>query len=135
MKSRVILLLLVLVVAVVFCWQIATAQPVVNSPVLPVPTTTTIQLPNAAVVPPRMLVDFVTINDARTGLPTRRVTVVDPETKRICVYSIALGGQNDGKIELLSVRHINTDLQVEVFNGMDPTPGQIQESLRNSSSR
>ena len=127
------LILLVSFVGIAFWWHQAEAQ----QPVIPAgtPPVTTIQLPGAAVVPPRMLVDFMTVDDPRTGLKSRRVTVVDPESRRICVYAVAIGGPNDGKVELLSVRHIHADLQIEVFNGVDPMPNQLEEMMKRSPAR
>lgn len=89
---------------------------------------TTVHVPNVPLVPPRWLVDFTTIVDARSGQPYRKVTIVDPETQRICVYSIDI----EGKIRLQNVRNVGPDLQVEFYDGYDPTPKEVREWLQKS---
>ena len=56
----------------------------------------------------------------------QQLTVVDAETKRLAVYHI----DSTGAIELRSVRNISGDLQIDVFNGVEPYPKDIRSLLR-----
>ena len=72
----------------------------------------------------RWIVDFAPIVDPTN--PARRlqaITVVDPESKRICVYHADL---LEGTVKLCSVRNIQGDLQFHEFNPTRPTPQEIQ---------
>ena len=76
----------------------------------------------------RWIADFTPLADSTN--PSRRlqaVTVVDPESKRICVYHVDL---MEGTIKLCSVRNIRGDLQFEQFNPTTPTPREIDEAQK-----
>ena len=82
------------------------------------------QLPEAS----RWIADFTSIADpTNPARGLRVVTVVDPESKRICVYHVDL---LDGKVKLCSVRNIRGDLQFEEFNPTTPTPVEINDFQR-----
>jgi len=55
-----------------------------------------------------------------------RVVVIDPQTRTMGVYDI---GQENGEIQLKSVRRINADLQMLEFNSGEPSPTEIQSRL------
>ena len=76
----------------------------------------------------RWIVDFTLIPNPTS--PTRQlqvITVVDPESKRICVYHADLP---TGTVELCSVRHIRGDLEFTEFNPTPPTPRDIEENIK-----
>ena len=76
----------------------------------------------------RWIADFTPLADPTN--PARRlqaVTVVDPESKRICVYHVDL---MEGTVKLCSVRNIRGDLQFEQFNPVTPTPREIEEAQK-----
>jgi len=73
--------------------------------------------------PPRWLVDFSPIDAAGK----RIVTIVDPESKRIALYSVDLPA---AKIELKSVRLIQGDLQLTDHNSADPSARDILDAIR-----
>ena len=76
----------------------------------------------------RWIVDFVPLVDPTN--PARRlqaITVVDPESKRICVYHADLV---EGTVKLCSVRNIRGDLQIDQFNPEGLTPVQVGEELK-----
>ncbi len=55
-----------------------------------------------------------------------RVVVIDPQTRTMGVYDI---GQENGEIQLKSVRRISADLQMLEFNSGEPSPAEIQSRL------
>ena len=55
------------------------------------------------------------------------LTVVDPTLHVVAVYSIAPGS---GEITLRGVRNFHYDLQMDEFNGVSPTPGEIRSLLQ-----
>ena len=77
----------------------------------------------------RWIVDFTPITDPAN--PTVRrlqvITVVDPESKRICVYHQDLA---EGTVKLSSVRNMRPDLQFEQFNATTPTPREVDEAQK-----
>jgi len=77
----------------------------------------------------RWIVDFTLIPDPTN--PAQRlqvITIVDPESKRICVYHADLP---TGTVKLCSVRRIHGDLEFTEFNPTTPTPRDIEENLKN----
>lgn len=78
--------------------------------------------------PPGMICDFVTIDDpTNQAKKIRVITVVDPVSKRLCVYHEDM---TLGTAKLCSVRNIQPDLMLEQFNPEKPTPQEVQESIR-----
>lgn len=75
-------------------------------------------------------VDFTTIHDPRTNQSHRRITVVDLVKCHICVYAV----DGEGKIKLQSSRNIEADLQFDFYNGVDPSPQQIENVLKRNRS-
>ena len=76
----------------------------------------------------RWIVDFTLIADPTNPMQhLQAITVVDPESKRICVYHADLA---TGTVKLCSVRRIHGDLQFTEFNPMTPTPREIEENLK-----
>lgn len=57
---------------------------------------------------------------------TPQVVIVDPQTRAMSVYQI---DRTTGEISLKSVRNVRWDLQMEEFNGVSPTPGEIRALL------
>jgi hypothetical protein len=55
-----------------------------------------------------------------------RVIVIDPQTRTMGVYDI---GQENGEIQLKSVRRISADLKLLEFNSGEPSPSEIQSRL------
>lgn len=55
-----------------------------------------------------------------------QVVLVDPRTQAMSVYQI---DRTTGEITLKSVRNVRWDLQMEEFNGVSPTPGDIRNLL------
>jgi len=55
-----------------------------------------------------------------------RVIVIDPQTRTMGVYDV---GQENGEIQLKSVRRISADLQLLEFNSGEPSPSEIQSRL------
>ncbi len=79
----------------------------------------------AAPEPTGYIVDFVSFVDPNNqAKQMRAITVVDPVSKRICVYHEDL---SEGTVKLCSVRRIQGDLQIEEFNPTKPTPRQVDE--------
>ena len=61
--------------------------------------------------------------ESNTG---QQLTVIDPRTRSMAVYHVE---KNTGKVTLKSVRQIHWDLQLDEFNGVSPTPREIQTLL------
>ena len=55
-----------------------------------------------------------------------RVICIDPQTRTMGVYDV---GQENGEIQLKSVRRISADLQLLEFNSGEPSPSEIQSRL------
>lgn len=55
-----------------------------------------------------------------------QVVVIDPKTQVMTVYHINRG---DGKISLRSVRNVHWDLQIDEWNGSEPSPKSIRSML------
>jgi hypothetical protein len=53
----------------------------------------------------------------------QQITVIDPETRVMCVYHVQ---QSSGKIELKSARNVRWDLQLDRFNATEPLPLEIR---------
>jgi len=70
--------------------------------------------------PPKWLVSFERLEQQNV----QQVIIVDPETQRIGVYHVGL---EDGTIQLKNIRHINADLQLRVFNVVEPSPQYFEE--------
>lgn len=79
--------------------------------------------------PPRWLVDFTLIDDpANPARKLKVITIVDPESKRIVVYHQDL---SRGTVKWMSTRPIHQDIWVDEFNAVQPTPREVEESIRN----
>ena len=70
---------------------------------------------------PASLVTHVT--DTTTG---QQLTVIDSQRRTLAIYLIEKG---TGRVTLKSVRQLHWDLQLEEFNGVSPTPREIQTLL------
>ena len=55
------------------------------------------------------------------------LAVIDPKKKSIATYQV---DKTSGKIALKSVRSIHWDLQLDEFNGTQPTPRQIKSTVQ-----
>jgi len=100
------------------------AQHPVNG-VMQAPAMVNVRLPQES---SRWIVDFTPIPDPTN--PAQRlqaITVVDPESKRICIYHADLA---TGTVKLCSVRRIHGDLQFTEFNPTTPTPREIEEEIK-----
>lgn len=75
----------------------------------------------SALPAPSTLVTHVT--DTPTG---QQLTVIDSGRHSLAVYLIEKG---TGRVTLKSVRQLHWDLQLEEFNGVSPTPREIQSLL------
>lgn len=60
------------------------------------------------------------------GEGRQQVTVIDPKARVMAVYRIETAS---GEISLMSVRNIHWDLQMEEFNGKNPSPRDIRSLL------
>lgn len=60
------------------------------------------------------------------GDATDQVTILDPDTRTLCVYHVET---TTGKITLRSVRKLHWDLQMNAFNTSDPQPLDIRAML------
>ena len=56
------------------------------------------------------------------------LTVIDPVRRVIAVYHVQLGS---GDVELRCVRNIDSDLQLDYYNGKSPLPPDIRSQLNN----
>jgi len=54
------------------------------------------------------------------------LTIVDPERSVILVYHVELAS---GDVELRCVRNIESDLQLDYYNGKSPLPSEIRSQL------
>jgi len=62
------------------------------------------------------------------GTPTHQLmTLVDARRRVMSVYQI---DRNSGEIRLKSVRNVDWDLQLDEFNGTNPSPREIQTLLQ-----
>lgn len=57
---------------------------------------------------------------------SNQIALVDPKGKVISVYGI---DRDSGEIELSSVRKVEWDLQLDEFNGKQPTPREIRSNV------
>lgn len=55
-----------------------------------------------------------------------QIALIDPERKVISVYGI---DRNSGEIKLSSVRKVEWDLQLDEYNGKQPTPREIRSNV------
>ena len=55
-----------------------------------------------------------------------QLTVIDPARRVILVYHVELGS---GDVELRCVRNIESDLQLDYYNGKSPLPPEIRSQL------
>jgi len=69
---------------------------------------------------PKWLVSFERLDRQNV----QQVIIVDPESQRIGVYHVGL---DNGFIELKNIRHINADLQMRVYDAVEPFPQYIEE--------
>ncbi|MEQ8790284.1 MAG: hypothetical protein RIC55_28570 [Pirellulaceae bacterium] len=60
------------------------------------------------------------------GEGRQQVTVIDPKMRVMAVYHV---DPTSGEITLKSVRNIHWDLQMEEFNGVNPSPRDIRALL------
>lgn len=75
-------------------------------------------------IPPAINASLITHSvESNTG---QQLTVIDPRTRSMAVYHVE---KNTGKVTLKSVRQIHWDLQLDEFNGVSPTPREIQTLL------
>jgi hypothetical protein len=58
----------------------------------------------------------------------QHITLVDPRTHMMCVYAI---DPASGEISLRSVRNVHWDMQMDEFNGTNPSPREIRSLLGN----
>ncbi len=59
----------------------------------------------------------------------KQVVLVDPVSKRIGVYEVSLA---DNGIRFCSMRELNADFQLRVYNGVEPLPQQIEQNFRSN---
>ncbi len=57
---------------------------------------------------------------------SNQIALVDPEQKVISVYGI---DRTSGEIKLKSVRKVEWDLQLDEFNGKQPSPREIRSNV------
>lgn len=57
----------------------------------------------------------------------QQVMLIDTNSRVMSVYHV---DRASGRISLKSVRNVNWDLQMEEFNGLSPSPREIQSLLR-----
>lgn len=57
---------------------------------------------------------------------SNQIALVDPKRKVISVYGI---DRNSGEIKLSSVRKVEWDLQLDEFNGKEPSPREIRSNV------
>ena len=74
--------------------------------------------------PPRCFVDIAMADDPATGRKVQILTIVDPESKHILVYQTDMG-----RVKLLSSRSFQSDLLLEQYNAVDPTPVEIRKEI------
>lgn len=58
----------------------------------------------------------------------QHVTLIDPRTRMMGVYAI---DPATGEISLRSVRNVHWDMQMDEFNGTNPSPREIRSLLGN----
>jgi len=63
---------------------------------------------------------------APSGDTRQQITLIDPVLRTMSVYHIE---KDTGEITLKSVRRFHWDLQMEEFNGVDPTPRDIRSLI------
>ena len=57
---------------------------------------------------------------------SQQITLIFLDRMAMCVYSVDM---NTGEIALQSVRQLGSDVQLESFNGIDPSPAKIRAML------
>jgi len=62
------------------------------------------------------------------GQGRQHITLIDPRTRMIGVYAI---DPANGELSLRSVRNAHWDLQMDEFNGANPSPREIRSLLGN----
>jgi len=60
------------------------------------------------------------------GETRQQITLIDPVARSMSVYHIAT---DTGEITLKSVRRFHWDLQMDEFNGVEPTPRDIRSLI------
>ena len=63
---------------------------------------------------------------APAGETRQQITLIDPVLRTMSVYHIE---KDTGEITLKSVRRFHWDLQMEEYNGVDPTPRDIRSLI------
>jgi hypothetical protein len=63
---------------------------------------------------------------APAGETRQQITLIDPVLRTMSVYHIE---KDTGEITLKSVRRFHWDLQMEEFNGVEPTPRDIRSLI------
>jgi hypothetical protein len=66
--------------------------------------------------------ELITMSTPIAGDKGQMLTIVDPQLKTICVYHVDAAS---GAIALKSVRNIHWDLQMGVYNGVNPLPSEL----------
>jgi hypothetical protein len=66
------------------------------------------------------------MQQGQNAVGANQVVLVDTEKQVMSVYWIA---PDTGVIQLKSVRNISADLQLDEFNGSDPTPSKVRSIL------
>ena len=70
---------------------------------------------------------LVVISGGTAGGNQQVLLLVDPKTRRLACYHVEL---SSGKVSLRSVRNIRWDLEIDEFNGTEPTPERIRALLQ-----
>jgi hypothetical protein len=60
------------------------------------------------------------------GEGRQQVTLIDPQARVMAVYHVE---RSSGQISLKSVRNVHWDLQMEEFNGTNPSPRDLRALL------
>ena len=86
------------------------------------------ELPGQRFVPPEVAAsagELIT-HSATVGNEHMVLTVIDPKLRAMSVYRVELAS---GDVQLLCVRNIRCDLQLEWFNGKGLTPPEVRSML------
>ncbi len=116
MKRTIVCSLLALVGVLVFGFQISNSQSPGTAPAavwnLPGPTSTGNE--------------NLLMHSGLSSSGANQVILVDTTKRVMAVYFVA---PDTGIIQLKSVRNLNADLQLEEFNGSDPSPSKVRSIL------
>lgn len=72
------------------------------------------------------LIAISTAGAGEQGRSAQQVTVIDPKTRVMAVYHVK---EQNGEIELKSVRKFDYDLQMEEFNATSPLPREVRSQI------